>query len=134
MRTAFLFMILACAGAAQITISQPRIGLVRDAAGRLHYAFGTAGAFVLGPEVSQQPDADAPAAEVTVHGRVIRLEDRKTLVIHFPDGHEKRIPLAQPAAAIRHIGTDWLFAPPFAIHLTTDGADIFRLPAAEATR
>ena len=56
-----------------------------------------------------------------------RLEG-STLILLGQDGQEKRILLPGPAGTLRAMGAGWLVAFPFAIQLTRDRAEVYRLP------
>lgn len=134
MRTGAFVVSLAICCVAQVTVSPPQIGVIRDSAGHIRHVFGTAGAFVLGPpEAAQGPDLRIPGGEAIISGRTIRLE-KSSLLIRKPDGMEQRVVLPQEATELNRMSADWLSAPPFAIHVTADGVQVFRLPAAGATR
>jgi hypothetical protein len=96
--------------------------VVQDACGDLRQVRGTAGAFVLGP-----PDNSLhqPAA---VGKNDARLEGRTAILLR-PDGTETRVVLPAAAGELRTMGHGWLAAFPFAIRLTRDGAEIYRLPS-----
>jgi len=131
---ALLLLLLASLCCAQTAISPPLIGTIRDSTGHLHKVYGTAGAFVLGPpEAATDPGRHIPIGELQMSGRTIRL-DKAALVIRTADGQEKRVPLPSPAGELQRMGDGWLYAAPFAIRLTADGAQVFRLPAAEVAR
>jgi hypothetical protein len=114
MRAALLMGLLACACFAQGSFSPPLIGLVRDPAGHVHRVYGLRGVFVLGPpeEIVWSPRPSRA-----------RIEGR-TLIVG-----EKRVALPERAGEPQRMGQGWLAAWPFAIRISGDKLEVYRLPA-----
>jgi hypothetical protein len=119
MRMAALFaMVVACF--AETSVSPPLIGLVRDCTGQRHRVLGVPGAFVL--------ERDHSNRAATARERLSVEREGNALILHRPDGSEKRVSLPGPAGELQQMSADWLAAWPYAIKLTKDGAEIYRLP------
>lgn len=125
-RGGLLCGVLAALCSAQTAILPPQIGTIRDSTGHTRRVFGSPGAFVVGPpEAVAPPDLRIPA-----HIRLLKSE----LILPLPGGREKRVPLPGPSGELQRMSDGWLYAAPFVIRLTADGARIFRLPAPEVAR
>jgi hypothetical protein len=118
MRAMAFYASLACACFGQTSVAPPFIGIVRDCAGQGHRVFGVGGAFRLGP--AEKTELPTEPADAKIEGGAV--------ILRRADGSEKRLPLPDAAAELRHMGPGWLAAVPFAIKLTADGAMIYRLP------
>jgi len=120
-RVLIIWSLASVTWAADVSVSAPAIGSIRDCDGRIRQVFGTPGAFVLGPAAGERSDAMRPAP------RGATLE-RKTLILRRAGGSETRITLSESATRLQSMSAGWVAALPFAIRLTSDGATVYRLP------
>lgn len=108
---AALLLFAAAVCLAETSVAPPSIGMVRDCAGQTYRVYGTAGAFV----VERAPN------RLLAPGRALS----KAQLARY-DGLRQRLP--GPAGELQHMGSGWLAAWPYAIRITRDTAEIFRLP------
>jgi hypothetical protein len=127
MRIAVL-LAMVCVCAAETSVAPPLIGVVRDCAGQMQRVFGVGGAFVLERDRSLTVAAQWHRA-ATVRERLSVQREGDNLILHRPDGSEKHVSLPGGAGELQQMSADWLAAWPYAIKLTKDGAEIYRLPA-----
>ena len=101
MRYWFCLFLMAVRGAAEISVTPPVIGVARDCSGRLHRVFGVAGAFVV------------------EGGAGVRSADSVSARPSPQAGWRAKIPAPLPG---------WMVAWPYAVRVTADGAEVYRLP------